>query len=228
MTSSANRPYRIAYMRTSTDAQETAIQRADIERHGFDKIFMDEGISGKVKDRPELMKALDALQPGNEFIVWKLDRMGRGAAHLMAIIEDLQARGINFVSLKEQFDLSTPIGRAMYGIAAVFAQMERETIEERRNAGIKLARDKGTKFGRKPLSDPDAKGGKAGDLAQAITAVQRGMSQRQAAQRFNISRTTLARHIEPLSQPVNSDLVSVPKSRRKSRVNGHSNGLAHN
>lgn len=222
--------YRIAYMRTSTDQQETAIQRADIEKHGFDRIFTDEGISGKVRDRPELMKALDALQPGNEFIVWKLDRLGRSAVHLMQIIEGLSEKGINFVSLREGFDLSTPIGRAMFKLAAVFAEMERETIEERRNAGLKLAREKGVKFGRKTAADPSAKTDKSGRLAKAMLAVAGGQSIRSAAKEHRIGEATIHRHIAANSEGRNdrrkTECVTEGKPRKNGHLNGHATSLS--
>lgn len=231
-----SKPYRIAYMRTSTDAQETAIQLADLQKHGYDRIFTDEGISGKVKARPELMQALAALRPGDELVVWKLDRMGRSAAQLLVIIDDLMEKGINFVSLREAFDLSTPVGRAMYGVAAVFAQMERETIEERRKAGIKLAREKGVKFGRKSAADPTATrkspdgirviDDRSGRLAKAMMAVAGGMSLTKAAKEHGIGKATLHRHLEAKKQGAFGTVKSDADSERKSAPNGQLNGCS--
>jgi DNA invertase Pin-like site-specific DNA recombinase len=87
------------YTRTSTDEQTTALQRAALERAGCEKIFEDKGISGTVRKRPALTRCLSALQAGDTLIVWKLDRLGRSLADLIAMLDDLSARGVRFQSL---------------------------------------------------------------------------------------------------------------------------------
>jgi len=96
-------------------------------------VFEDEGVSGKSLDRPQfkqLMKAEEA-EPFDCLIVYRLDRISRNVGDFSGLIEKLNALGTAFISVKEQFDTSTPMGRAMMNIAAVFAQLERETIAER-------------------------------------------------------------------------------------------------
>ena len=96
-------------------------------------LYEDEGYSGGTADRPRF-KALieDALNKKyNALICYRLDRISRNILDFSSIIELLQSRNIAFISIREHFDTSTPMGRAMMYIASVFAQLERETIAER-------------------------------------------------------------------------------------------------
>lgn len=216
------KPYRIGYCRTSTKAQDLGIQRDALSRIRCDRIF-EEQESGAKRDRPKLAEALAMLRPGDVFTVWKVDRLARSLSHLLAVVEDLKSRGIHFQSLTENFDTTTASGEAFFQICGVMAQLERKLIEERREAGIQKARDAGKQFGRKPLSDPEAKGGKAGKLAMAIRAVERGSSISAASREFGIARSTIRRHIAiDMSQKENA----IDMSRKPAR-NGHLNGSNH-
>lgn len=106
-------------------------------------IFKDEGFSGGNMERPEFKKLLKAAKKNefNTLICYRLDRVSRSVADFSNTYDLLQAHGINFISVKEQFDTTTPIGRAMLNISMVFAQLERETIAERiRDNMLSLAR----------------------------------------------------------------------------------------
>lgn len=106
-------------------------------------IYKDEGFSGGNMDRPEFKKLLKAAKKSefNTLICYRLDRVSRSVADFSNTYDLLQAHGINFISVKEQFDTTTPIGRAMLNISMVFAQLERETIAERiRDNMLALAR----------------------------------------------------------------------------------------
>lgn len=96
-------------------------------------VYEDEGFSGKNLDRPQFKKMMqDAKQRPFDYIVcYRLDRISRSVSDFSTLIESLKQREINFICIKEQFDTSTPMGRAMMYIASVFAQLERETIAER-------------------------------------------------------------------------------------------------
>jgi DNA invertase Pin-like site-specific DNA recombinase len=85
----------LGYARVSTDDQDLSLQIDAIEKHGIAKnpIFMDK-LSGARCDRPGLIKCLDALQPGDILVVWRLDRLGRSMRHLITLVEDLRSRGI--------------------------------------------------------------------------------------------------------------------------------------
>lgn len=96
-------------------------------------IYEDEGFSAATTERPQFKKLLsDSKNKKFDVLVcYRIDRVSRNIADFSRIINDFVSRGIDFVSIKEQFDTSTPMGRAMMYIASVFAQLERETIAER-------------------------------------------------------------------------------------------------
>lgn len=106
-------------------------------------VFEDEGYSGKNTNRPQFQKMMQEIQKGgcNYLVCYKLDRLGRNIADLANLVETLNALNVSFISIKERFDTSTPIGKAMLYFAGVLAQMEREQIAERvRDNMIMLAR----------------------------------------------------------------------------------------
>ena len=97
------------------------------------KIYEDEGFSGKNTNRPQfqLMMKEENKSHFDFIVVYRLDRISRNVGDFAKLIEELNTHKTSFVCIKEQFDTSTPMGRAMMNIAAVFAQLERETIAER-------------------------------------------------------------------------------------------------
>ncbi len=102
------------------------------EEHEF-LIYEDEGFSGKNTKRPEFLRMMQDAKKKRfqQVVVYRLDRISRNIVDFMTITEKLQSSGIGFISINERFDTTTPMGRAMMQIAAVFAQLERETIAER-------------------------------------------------------------------------------------------------
>lgn len=113
-------------------------------------------MSGKTSDRPGLKKVLRTLSEGDTLVVWKLDRLGRSMRHLVTLIEDLRGRGVNFRSLTDSIDTSTPMGRFFFHVMGALAEMERELIVERTRAGLAVARAQGRIGGRRPkLSDDE-------------------------------------------------------------------------
>ena len=96
-------------------------------------VYEDEGFSGGNLNRPDFKKMMDAAKKRKfkAIIVYRLDRISRNISDFASLIEELARLDISFVSIKEQFDTSTPMGRAMMYIASVFSQLERETIAER-------------------------------------------------------------------------------------------------
>ena len=108
--------------------------------------------SGVRDDRPGLDSCLRALRKGDVLVVWKLDRLGRNLAHLVNTVQDLSARGVGLRVLAgqgAQIDTTTAAGRLVFGIFAALAEFERELIRERTVAGLKAARARGRKGGRK-------------------------------------------------------------------------------
>lgn len=174
----------IGYARVSThdqnlDSQLDALQKADCEQ-----IFQ-EKITGKSKDRPELLSCLKALRKGDVLVVWKLDRLARSLKDLVEIISDLNEREIGFKSLTEAIDTTSATGRLVFHIFGALAEFEHSLIRERTKAGLDAARARGRKGGRKPsMSEKDIKKAKAMLNDPQITKTE-------VAKHFGVSRVTL-------------------------------------
>lgn len=137
----------IGYARVSTADQEPASQIDALRAAGCSTIHM-EHVSATAAHRPELEAALAELREGDTLVVWRLDRLARSLTDLVAIIETLGGRGIEFRSLTEALDTSTPSGRLLFHVSAAFAQYEREIVRERTAAGLEAARRAGRYGGR--------------------------------------------------------------------------------
>lgn len=138
----------IGYARVSTMDQNPELQRQALEAAGCKRIFTDHS-SGMREDRPQLRACLEYLREGDTLVVWKLDRLGRSTLHLIGMLKELQGRGVIFKSLTESFDASTPMGMAVFTFLSAIAQMERDVLIERTNAGLKVARANGKQPGPK-------------------------------------------------------------------------------
>lgn len=175
----------VGYVRVSTNDQNTALQRNALECAGCELIFEDK-ISGKTSDRPGLKKLLKALSPGDTLIVWKLDRLGRSMRHLVTLIEELRQRGINFRSLTDSIDTSTPMGRFFFHVMGALAEMERELIVERTRAGLDAARAQGRVGGRRPKLTAE-------QWAQAGRLIAAGETRQRVALIYDVGVSTLYR-----------------------------------
>ncbi len=171
------------YVRVSTNDQNTALQRNALDSAGCELIFEDK-ISGKTSDRPGLKKLLRMLSAGDTLVVWKLDRLGRSMRHLVVLIEDLRQRGVNFRSLTDSIDTSTPMGRFFFHVMGALAEMERELIVERTRAGLAAAREEGRIGGRRPKLSPD-------QWEQAGRLIAAGESRKTVALIFDVGVSTL-------------------------------------
>ena len=141
---------RIGYARVSTEDQNLALQLDALHAGGCTRIFQEQ-MTGSRMDRPGLVEAMSHLREGDTFVVWKLDRLGRGVKGLVDLVAELEKRKIHFQSLTDQIDTSTPAGRFFFHVMASLAQMERELIVERTIAGLEAARRQGKIGGRKRL-----------------------------------------------------------------------------
>lgn len=135
----------IGYVRVSTNDQNTDLQRNALNCAGCELIFEDK-ISGTKSERPGLKKLLRTLSAGDTLVVWKLDRLGRSMRHLVVLVEELRERGINFRSLTDSIDTSTPMGRFFFHVMGALAEMERELIVERTKAGLESCSCTGTNW----------------------------------------------------------------------------------
>ncbi|CAM7297792.1 recombinase family protein [Klebsiella pneumoniae] len=140
----------IGYARVSTGDQNLDLQKTALFRAECEQIFEDTA-SGKNARRPGLRRALRRLKPGDVLVVWKLDRLGRSVRDLITLVSELQARGVNFRSLTDSIDTSTPAGRFFFHVMSALAEMERELIVERTRAGLAAAREQGRVGGRRRI-----------------------------------------------------------------------------
>lgn len=180
---------RIGYARVSTDDQDLSLQRDALQQSGCAEIYADT-ISGTKTDRPELTNCLRALRQGDTLVVWRLDRLGRSLKHLVEIINDLEKRGVRLESLTESIDTSTASGRMIASIFATLAEYERNLIRERTIAGLKAARARGRKGGRKPVLGPKEKREIEALLLDPKITV------KDVAERYGVSRNTIYQHID--------------------------------
>jgi DNA invertase Pin-like site-specific DNA recombinase len=141
---------KVFYIRCSTVEQNEARQLAMAQEHCANRVFVDKA-SGKNTDRAELQKMLSFVREGDTVICESFSRIARNTRDLLSITDELQSKGVKFVSLKEAIDTSTPQGEFMLTIFAALAQMERESILQRKSEGIAIAKANGIYKGRKPM-----------------------------------------------------------------------------
>ncbi len=153
----------------------------------------DAGESGAKRDRPELARVMHLARSGavDVVAVWRFDRFARSTSHLLAALDEFRRLGVDFVSLREQIDTSTPMGKAMFTITAAVAELERDLIRERVQAGVDRAKAAGKHCGR-PL--------RAIDLSGAVRLLAEGMGLRQVARMVNLPEATLRRRLAGVRQ----------------------------
>jgi DNA invertase Pin-like site-specific DNA recombinase len=181
------------YARCSTfNGQDPTMQTRELreyaERRGWTVAgeYIDIGISGTKEKRPELDRLMqDAHRRRFDcVVVWKFDRFARSVSHLLRALETFRALGIEFVSLSEQIDTSTPMGKMVFTILGSVAELERSMIVERVKAGLRNARAKGKRLGRPT---------KIVDTTKIATLRARGVSWRKIARQLGISARTARR-----------------------------------
>jgi DNA invertase Pin-like site-specific DNA recombinase len=143
---------RIGYARVSTDDQSLDLQLDALKKAGCKRIFTDKA-SAVSEDRSGLADAVSHLRSGDVLVVWKLDRLGRTVKGLVEFVGDLQGQGVQFRSLTDDIDTTTPAGRFFFHVMASLAQMERELMAERTRAGLEAARPRGRIGGRRAADD---------------------------------------------------------------------------
>jgi putative DNA-invertase from lambdoid prophage Rac len=180
------------YARVSTFDQHTIplqirALREYAARRGWTIALQVKEIGSGAAQRLLREKLLDAARRReiDVVLVWRLDRWGRSVADLLATLQELDHLGVGFVSLTEALDLTTPSGRAMAALLAVFAEFEREILRERIRAGLAHARQNGTRLGR-----PQTATLQTGQVRKLYRA---GVSKAEIARRLNIGRTSVRR-----------------------------------
>ena len=186
------------YTRVSTGEQTTANQAAELKAwakrsgHAIVKVYEDKGISGsKGRDKRPAFDAMLKAAVRRDFdmlAVWSSDRLGRSLQHLIEVLQTIRETGIGLYIHTQALDTTTPAGRAMFGMLAVFGEFEREMIVARVNAGLARARQSGTRSG-KAIGRPK---GADYDHKAIRAALLNGRSVRQAAKATGASVGTIA------------------------------------
>ena len=179
----------IGYARISTDEQKLDLQEDALRKVGCKQIYKDIA-SGAKTQRKGLDDALNYARPGDTFVVWKLDRLGRSLTHLIEIIRIIESRGIAFRSLQENIDTNTPGGKLIFHMFGALAEFERDLIRERTKAGLTAARARGRVGGRpKAMDDKKIRQAKAlmADPNNSIADICKSL---------NVKRSTLYKYVK--------------------------------
>ena len=177
----------IGYARVSTGDQNLDLQKNALIRAECELVFEDMA-SGKNSRRPGLKRALRRLRPGDVLVVWKLDRLGRSVRDLITLVSELQSRGVNFRSLTDSIDTSTPAGRFFFHVMSALAEMERELIVERTRAGLAAAREQGRVGGRRRVMTTEV-------VEQCRRMLGTGATRKQVADVIGVDVKTIYRYL---------------------------------
>ena len=199
----------VGYARVSRHDQNPAAQEAELRAAGAGRVFVDHGESSRVKDRPQWLACLDYLRPGDTLLVRRLDRLAGSEVMASETITDLHERGVNIRSLTEpDIDTTTPMGRALFGIVAVFAQLRVDTIRDNTRRGLAHARAQGRVGGRPSVMTPER-------IAAAVKMRDdEGLSIVQIARVLGVGKSSVSRALTKHSEthePVTSSTASRPR-----------------
>lgn len=199
--SGTHRPRVALYARVSTARdQDPQLQLDELRQvarqRGWHIIgeFVDKGISGGKDKRPQLDRLMLGAHRGQLDIVcvWKFDRFARSTRHLVTALEDFRSRSIDFISVRDAIDTTTPTGRFTFSIIAAVAELERELIRERTIAGLEAARRRGSRPGRPPVEF---------DVERARRLQTQGESIRAIGRILGVAPATVHRTLRGVSKP---------------------------
>jgi DNA invertase Pin-like site-specific DNA recombinase len=190
------------YARVSTRDQDLVAQDAELRAAGCAKVFK-EKISGAKTDRPELVKAIGRLEPGDVLVVTRLDRLARSTRDLLNVIAAIAERGAGFKSLKDAWaDTTSAHGRLMLTVLGGLAEFERELIRARTGEGRERAKKRGVRFGRPRKMTPHQR-------QEALQRLARGETQADVARTYNVDATTIGRLLGDRPFPGGANLVAL-------------------
>src|SRR5665648_104946 len=142
---------KVGYARVSSTGQDLAVQFEKLEEAGCEKVFKEKR-SGVDAGRPELKRCLEYLREGDTLLVTKIDRLARSTSDLYRVVSTLADKGVAFKVVDDPtIDTTSRTGKLSMGILALIAEFENDIRRERQTDGIKKARERGIRFGRKPL-----------------------------------------------------------------------------
>lgn len=173
----------IGYARVSSNHQDTELQMRALRVAGC-KLIFEEKASGRKTNRPILKKVVDMLEPGDELVIWKLDRIGRNVLHALLTFQNLAERNVNIRSITDGVDLSTASGRYNFRNILSAAQYESDLNSERTLAGLAVARAKGRCGGRRPKFTDD-------DWNRCESALKAGRTHKEVSEQYGVGVSTL-------------------------------------
>jgi len=186
---------KIGYTRVSKQEQNEALQRDALKEVGCEKYFGDK-ITGSKFERKGLEELLAFVRSGDTVVVWKLDRLGRSLKDLIETLNVLKDRGVDFISVTENIDTTTPGGKLIFHLMGALAEFERDLIRERTNAGLAAARARGRIGGRpKKL----ATNGKVALVRRLFADPNQSIPE--ICSTLEISRSTLYRYVKEATPP---------------------------
>lgn len=173
------------YIRISTKMQNLEVQIEALNNFGVDRIF-EEKESGLNTDRPVLNDVIDRLRTGDTLVIYDLSRLGRSFYQVMKLIDDFAGNSIGLVSIKENLDITTSMGRTMIRIMASFNQLQVELQNEKIIDGIANAKANGKKLGRRPISK---------SIVRTVKALyNQGYTNQEIADQVGISKRSVIRY----------------------------------
>ena len=177
------------YGRVSTNSQHTSNQRLEIESAGFkiDYWFTDTGVSGKTcaSQRPEFSQLLEKIRDGETLVVQKLDRLGRDSVDVLQTVRLLAQRGIEVIVLQlGKVDLASVAGKLLLTMLVAVAEMERDLLVERTQAGLERAKAEGKRLGRPSKTTEEQR-------KEILELLAQGKTVSEVARQFNVSRANI-------------------------------------
>jgi DNA invertase Pin-like site-specific DNA recombinase len=182
---------KIAYIRVSGIDQNIDRQKIALSEFRIDRYFI-EKVSGKNINRPQLKNMLEYMREGDTIYIESISRLARSTKDLLHLVQQMQDKSIDLVSLKENIDTSTPQGRFVLTIFGALSELERENTLQRQKEGIEAAKINGVKFGR-PLIDKPKNWDKIANLW-----LKDEISATEAMHKLNMNRGTFYRRIKKL------------------------------
>jgi DNA invertase Pin-like site-specific DNA recombinase len=188
----------IGYARVSTEEQNLSMQLDALNKAGCERTYQ-EKISTTKANRPRLEEMLSYLNKGDILVVWKLDRLGRSLKDLIQLITQLAEKKVEFKSLNESIDTSTPVGKLTFHIFCALAEFEREIIRQRVTEGLQAARAR-----KKTLGRPKGLTKSAQQKAFTVGALYKEgtLTPAQICKQINISIPTLYRYLRHQNIPL--------------------------
>lgn len=188
---------KLGYARVSTGEQNLRMQIDALKSAGVERIFEDKGVSGAAVLKPAYGEMLKMARPGDEIVVWRMDRMSRSLLALITELQMLKRLDLSFRSLSEQIDTATPAGQLFFHMVGAFAQFELDVTRERTRAGLDAARRDGVKLGR-----PSALSASQWKQVVELLGPPSNMSVASVANLLGVSRQTIYNRIkaEPLAR----------------------------